>query len=81
MTARAWFAHQFESEAYNLSTDPYISSWGRIAHQILAHNCLQEAAKKKKKKKKRVLSGWLFLVLGSGKSRGERGYLFIYVVL
>lgn len=43
-------AHQFESEAYNLSTDPYISSWGRIAHQILAHNCLQEAAKKKKKK-------------------------------
>ena len=78
MTARAWFAHQFESEAYNLSTDPYISSWGRIAHQILAHNCLQEAAKKKKKKKKESYLDGYFWSWGV-ESLGEKEDIYSFM--
>lgn len=72
LNVRTWFPHQSESGGYNLSTCPYSSSWGRISHHIPAYNYFKEAAKK------RVLSGWLFLVLGNGKSRGDRR-IFIYI--
>lgn len=76
LKSRVWFSHLPGTGAYHLSTC-HISSWGRIFHHIpTTCDCFKEAARKE-----RPTKGWLFGVLEKEKSKGDRGYYYLYSLM